>query len=164
MHTEAFEWVRQYSTTDPVAVLDLGGRDINGSPRALFPAATVYRVLDIADGPEVDVIADAATWTPDRAYDVVVCTEVFEHTPDWRGILGTVYEALTPDGVFIATMAGPGRPVHSAVDGGGYLHPGEWYGNVEPNDLRDALKAAGFTRATVDAQPSPADVRCVAYR
>ena len=40
MHPEAMEWVAKHATGDPVSVLDLGGRYINGSPRELFPNAT----------------------------------------------------------------------------------------------------------------------------
>lgn len=164
MHAEAFEWVRRHANTDAVTVLEIGGRDINGSPRALFPNATVYRVLDIADGPNVDIVADAATWTPDDEYDVVVCTEVFEHTPHWRDICATAYKACRPGGKFIATMAGPGRPAHSAVDGGWSLYPGEHYANVHPEELRQALEACGWRDVVVDQRSNPADVRTVAVR
>ena len=47
-------WVAAHATTDPVTVLDLGGRDTNGSPRHLFPNAVVYHVLDAVDGPDLD--------------------------------------------------------------------------------------------------------------
>ncbi len=164
MHPEAMAWVAEHATTDPVTVLDLGGRFVNGSPRDLFTNATVYRVLDIADGPNVDIVADAATWTPDREYDVVLATELFEHAAEWPRIVLTAFKALRPGGMFVATMAGPGRPVHSGVDGGGWLHPGEHYANVHPDALLDVLKAAGFVDITVDVQPSPSDVRCVATR
>lgn len=164
MHSEAMAWVAQYATTEPVAVLDLGGRDINGTPRALFPAATTYRVLDVAPGPGVDVVADAASWTPDGEYDVVVCTEVFEHAKDWPAICATAYAACRSGGVFIATMAGPGRPVHSAVDGGWSLYPGEHYENVHPADLRTVLIELGFVEVLVDRRDSPADVRSFARK
>jgi SAM-dependent methyltransferase len=164
MHTEAYEWVRRHATSRPVAVLDLGGRDINGTPRRLFPNATVYRVVDMYDGPGVDIVTDAATWTPDQEYDVVVCCETFEHTPDWAKIVATAYQACRPGGKLILTMAGPGRPEHSAIDGGWTLHPGEHYGNVEPGDLYNVLVDCGWTNVHVDYQPSPADTRAVATK
>lgn len=164
MHTEAFAWVQRHATTEPVKVLDIGGRNINGSVRDLFPNATVYTALDIRVGDGVDVVADAATWTPDREYDVVVSCEVFEHTGSWPQICATAFKACAPGGVFIATMAGPGRPAHSAVDGGWELHPGEYYGNVDPGRLERELKTCGFLDITVDQQFSPADVRAVAVK
>jgi SAM-dependent methyltransferase len=163
VHAEAYEWVTRHATSEAVKVLDIGGRNINGTVRNLFPCAD-YTALDIAPGEGVDIVADAATWTPDRVYDVVVCTEVFEHTASWPQIIGTAFDALRPGGLFVATMAGPGRAPHSAVDGGWQLHPGEHYGNVDPDDLLKALDAAGFDAITVDQQHRPADVRCVATR
>lgn len=164
MHDAAYQWVALHASADPVAVLDIGGRNINGSVRDLFPHATTYMAVDIRPGVGVDVVADAATWEPDRTYDVVVCTEVFEHTASWPAICGTAYRALRPGGQLILTMAGPGRALHSAIDGGWQLHPGEYYGNVDPGELERVLKACGFTDITVDYQPSPADTRAVAYR
>ena len=164
MHAEAFAWVADHCTDDPVSVLDIGGRNINGTPRILFPNANPYTVLDIAPGDGVDIVADAATWDPDRRYDVVVCCEVFEHTDVWPAILRTAYRALVRGGLLIATMAGPGREPHSAVDGGPHLYGGEHYTNVELSELHDALVAAGFRRIEVDEQVASHDVRAVAYR
>lgn len=163
MHTEAYEWVRAHVPAESVEVLDIGGRNINGTCRDLFPFATRYTAVDIADGPGVDIVADAATWTPDREYDVVVCTEVFEHTPVWPDVCRTAHKACKPGGLLILTMAGPGRAGHSAVDGG-HLRPGEYYGNVEPDELRLALEECGWNDIIIDSLESSADVRAVATR
>jgi len=160
MHPEAMAWVAKHAIPDARRVLDIGGRNINGTPRDLFPGAELYVTLDILPG--ADITADASTWIPDRFYDVVVCCEVFEHTDTWPQICGTAFKALAPGGLLIATMAGPGRPVHSGVDGGWQLHPGEHYGNVHPRDLAEALQAAGFVDVVTDRQSQPADTRCTA--
>ena len=164
MHTEAMAWVAEHATSDPVTVLDLGGRYVNGSPRGLFPNAISYTVLDIISAPDVDIIADAATWNPygDR-WNVVLCCELFEHTFYWPAICRTAYRALAPGGRLIVTTAAPGRPPHSGVDGGP-LHPGEYYANLEPDRFCDALNVAGFADIVIDVQPSPSDVRAVAVR
>lgn len=163
MHPEAHQWVAAHATTEPVMVLDIGGRNVNGTVRDLFPESA-YTALDVRPGDGVDIVADAAVWHPDgRAWDVVVCTEVFEHTPDWKLICATAYAALRDGGMFVATMAGPGRPEHSAVDGGP-LQTGEYYDNIEPDDLYAALTACGFREIVVDEQHNPNDVRCVAVR
>lgn len=163
MHSAAYEWVAQHATEDAVSVLDIGGRNINGSVRGLFSGADPYVALDILPGEGVDIVADAADWTPDRDYDVVVCTEVFEHTATWPAICATIFAALRPGGIAILTMAGPGRPQHSALDGGP-LRTGEYYANVGPGDLEVVLKDCGFTDVAVDYQPGPADTRAVATR
>jgi hypothetical protein len=149
MHAEAMQWVTRYSSGQPVDVLDIGGRFINGSPRGLFPFAA-YTVLDIRDGTNVDIVADAATWTPDREYDVVVCCEVFEHTDVWPQICATAHKACKPGGYLVVTCAGPGRAVHSGVDGGPRLHQGEHYANVEPDELRQVLDGCGWRDVLVD--------------
>ena len=49
MHPEVIDWVRQWATNQPITVLDIGGRDLNGSTRDLFPNAD-YTELYIAVG------------------------------------------------------------------------------------------------------------------
>jgi SAM-dependent methyltransferase len=161
MHPEAMSWVARFATDQPLQVLDLGGRYINGTPRGLFPNAD-WLVLDIEDGSQVDIVADASTWDPGPlAFDLVVCCEVCEHTPLWRPILATGFLALRPGGRMIVTTAGPGRPEHSGHDGMA-LRDGEYYCNVEPFDLWAALKAPGFAQIVVDEAGT--DVRAIATR
>jgi hypothetical protein len=164
VHEQAYQFVAEHAPDGARRVLDIGGRNINGSPRALFPDAEVYRVLDIAEGPGVDVVADAATWIPDDTYDVVVVCEVFEHTAVWPAIAATAYAACAPGGLLITTMAGPGRAPHSAVDGGPVLYDGEHYANVPATELHRVLVEVGWRDVVTDSQPSPADTRATAIR
>jgi SAM-dependent methyltransferase len=165
MHEQAMEWIAKHATDDEVSVLDLGGRDINGSPRHLWPNATVYMCLDIRPGEGVDIVADAADWDPDGPHwDVVVAAEIFEHTARWPEICRTAYRACEPGGRFIVTTAGPGRPPHSAVDGLFRLLPGEHYANVPAAELERVLIEAGWRDVIVDSQLSPADTRAVATK
>lgn len=164
MHREAMEWVHENAPRDAKWILDIGGRDVNGTPRGMFKEARCYRVIDIVPGPEVDVCVDAAEWTPDRAYDLVLACEVFEHAERWPDICYTALMALKPGGVFVATMGGPGRAVHSGRDGSGNLWPGETYANVDPEQLRTVLESQGWVDVVVDYQPNPADTRCRAVR
>lgn len=166
MHAEAFEWVQRWVRGRDEklrTVLDIGGRNINGTIRPLFVGAIEYTTLDIEPDLEVDIVADASTWKPDRQYSAVVCCEVFEHTPDWRDICRTMFEACEPGGLGIITTAAPGRPAHSGRDGG-QLHPGEYYGNVPPSELRTALEYVGWDILAIDHRLSPADVRAAMVR
>jgi SAM-dependent methyltransferase len=163
LHPEAWQWVMKFATDEHITVLDIGGRDINGSPRILFPNA-VYTVLDLLPGKNVHIVADAATWNPPLLWDLVLATEVFEHTPDWPKICATAWWALRPGGRFVVTTAGPGRLEHSGIDGMGRLHPGEWYQNIEPGQLEAALKEVGFVDVVIDQQVNPPDVRAVARK
>lgn len=148
MHPEVIQWVEQWATDEPVTVLDIGGRDLNGSTRSLYPNSD-YTVIDIRPGDGVDIVADASTWNPDREYDLVLCTEVFEHTPDWPQICKTAFAACKPGGRFVITCAGPGRAPHSAISATG-LQPGEYYGNLSRPELEQGLLAAGFTDVRVE--------------
>jgi hypothetical protein len=161
MHAEAMGWVRKFATTDALSVLDIGGRFINGTPRICFPNASPYTVLDIAPGPGVAIVADASTWEPTRTWDMVISTEVFEHTPVWPQICATAFEACAPGGLLVLTMAGPGRDPHSGVDGGP-LRDGEHYANVDPDHLLDVLVGCGFVDVEVNHEGT--DVRAAARK
>lgn len=163
MHAEAMEWIVHHGSAEKLSVLDIGGRNINGTARDAWPNADPYVVLDIREGDGVDIVADAATWTPDRQYDVVVCAEVFEHTADWPAILRTMFRACKPGGQVVLTMAGPGREPHSAVDGC-QVREGEWYKNVSPHDLWVQLWETGFQFVSVNREYRNCDVRAFARR
>ena len=162
MHPEARAYVEERRTDEVLAVLEIGGRFINGGIRDLFPNADPYVSLDITEGPAVDIVANAATWQPDRLYDLVVCTEVFEHTPEWPEILTTIEMACRPGGRVILTMAGPGRSPHGAWGGG--VGPDEFYRNVEPEALLDRMVAGGWVDVEVNYIEDPGDTRATATR
>ena len=143
MHVQAYDFVARSVAGRPAArVLEIGSHDVNGSVRPLFAAAERYHGLDLADGPGVDEVADAADWQPDDAYDVVVSTEVLEHAPRWREVLATGWDALAAGGRLVVTCATDPRPPHSAVDGWA-LRPGEWYRNVPPAEVLEVLDGWG---------------------
>lgn len=151
MHQAVLDWIGQFATDDDLSVLDIGGRNLNGSTRPLFPNASPYHVLDLHEGPNVDIVADAANWEPvfdfpagEAGYDLVICTETFEHTPNWREIIATAKKALRPGGWFLFTCAGPGRPTHSGIAAQWELIGDEHYANVSPEQLRAALEAQGW--------------------
>jgi SAM-dependent methyltransferase len=152
VHEQALSWVAQFRTDEDLAVLDIGGRDLNGSTRPLFPNANPYHVVDILPGRGVDFVADAADWRPppdcpgeDRQYDLVVTTETFEHAKRWPEIIKTAWDVLRPGGWFIFTCAGPGRPPHSGVEAVWGLIGDEWYANVSPEEIEIVLRAQGWT-------------------
>lgn len=159
MHPEAFlglGWAIEQSGLDPKGrwrVLDVGGQDVNGTGHAQLPNSAVT-TLDLY---RADIIADAATWEPDRHFDVVMATELFEHTPAWRDIISVMHRALDPSGpgVFLSTCASLHRPPHGA-QGGPRPERGEWYANVPAYQLHAVLKKH-FTEADVKYQNPPGD-------
>lgn len=157
MHVEAYSWVEKYATTKKLMAIEFGARDINGSIQPLFPN-TSWTGVDIAPGPRVDVVADASTYEHPDSVDLIICCEVFEHTPAWREIVQNSYRLLRDGGEVVFTCAGRGRPPHSAVDGR-EVRSGEYYRNVDEQEFADVMAAAGFTDIVVDWLPSPGDVR-----
>lgn len=162
MHPAAYEYVAHHAPPLNAAspsVLELGGRYINGGIRKLFNRAREYVSVDLVAGRDVDLVADAADLNLERTFDVVVSTELLEHTPRAAEIVVTARKHTAPGGVFLATMAGPGRAPHSA-EGKHRMEPGEWYRNIEPAELDEWLSFAGFDDWTVDVLED--DVRCYA--
>lgn len=140
MHAEAMEFlIRTAQRFMPVgAVLDAGGRDVNGSPRFLFPGSS-YIVIDLEAGPGVDVVGDARQWRPESPVDLVLSVEVLEHAVDPAGLLRAAWDCLVSGGRLIVTCATDPRAPHSGHDGG-TLRPGELYANVTPEDLKGWLE------------------------
>ena len=142
-------------------ILEIGSLNINGGARQLLEShAETYLGIDIQEGPGVDLVADATKFTKPDAFDVVVCNEVFEHLKDWPTIVYNAMVSLREGGIFIATMAGEGRPPHSAIDENP-IREWEWYANVGEWHLMQVLK--GFFE---QAQVSPLgnDMRCWAVK
>jgi hypothetical protein len=161
MHPAAFAFVRSFAARrSPGLVLEIGGRRVNGSIRPLF-AGDPYLAIDLLDGPDVDIVANGATYIPDVAPACVVCCEVLEHTEDADAICTHVRRILEPRGIFIVTTASPERRPHSAIDGG-TIRPGEWYRGITAAEL--AIWLDGFASAIIVDAPGTQDVYAFARK
>lgn len=156
MHVEAMEYVAAFARPARFdRVVEFGSRDVNGSVRPLFDCRE-YVGVDIAPGPAVDVVADAALYRGEPA-DVVVCCEVLEHAANVNGIVASARANLRDGGHLVVTCATDPRAPHSAVDGG-TLRPGEYYGNVDPDDLARWCERHGFVVITYVAYRDRGDL------
>jgi hypothetical protein len=167
MHDQAYQWVARWAAeAADVDVLDVGGRDVNGTVRELFTDARTYTGVDLYPGDGVDWVGDFLDYQPDWSFGAILHLEVAEHTPDWRKHLAHARDLLAPDGLLIFTAAGPGRAPHSAVTGRTFRRTprlgrgGEYYENVDPGDLADTLSDL-FTEWQLDEAGT--DVRAIAY-
>lgn len=160
MHDQVLDFCRRHANAGPGTGVELGGRDVNGNARGLWPNVD-WTVVDITVGPGVDIAADARTWVPDREYDVALCTEVLEHVEDWQLIVNTAAKALRVGGYLVVTCAGPGRAPHSGREATG-LQPDEYYRNIDPNELHDALRLSGME--PVECHQLGLDTQAVAVR
>jgi SAM-dependent methyltransferase len=157
MHQAAHQWVAAHASGE--VIVDVGGRNINGTVRDLFPGAD-YTPVDIYEGPGVDVVGDFLDYKPKRKADTVVCCEVAEHTAEWPALIAHAAEILKVGGRIIFTAAGPGRAPHSAMDGA-EPREDEHYENIDPEKLRNVLRRH-FADVQVDVFGD--DVRAVAVK
>lgn len=161
MHKSALQYIAQaLRSVDDAAgmrVLEIGSRDINGSPRALCTAVQSYVGIDRVAGRGVDVVCNAATYQADAPFDLVICAEVLEHAPNPAVIIACAARALAPGGALILTAAGEGRAPHSGVEGG-TLRTGEYYQNITEAALCALL--ADWKDVTIDVLGE--DIRAMA--
>lgn len=162
MHAEAREWVQRWAPSGALDVLDIGGRDVNGTVVDLFAPECRWEVVDLHDGHNVTWVGDFVEFCPDRLYDVALYLEVAEHTADWAEHLKVARDCLTSRGSLIFTAAGPNRSPHSALDGGP-LRPDEYYANVDPGALSAVLRQL-FGWSSVHMSTDSTDVRAIARR
>jgi predicted SAM-dependent methyltransferase len=127
------------------AVVEFGSRNVNGDVRDLFKRAGVHEGVDVVEGPGVDVVEDAATYTPDFECDTVVCLNMLEHAPNAEAILANACRILQPGGWLVFSAGGPDWPVHGA--NGGDLLAGEFYQPITEALLRKWT--AGLERVQV---------------
>lgn len=143
MHDSALNYIkRKVSEVSPIRVLDVGGRDINGSVSSLFSCE--YVCLDILPGKGVDVVADGADWQSPEPFDLIICAETLEHTARGGEIISRAHSNLVTGGRLVLTTARAPRMPHSAIDGAA-LRPGEYYSNVEKPTMEFWIKEAGFS-------------------
>lgn len=143
-------------------ILEIGSLDINGSVRPIFkPFQDNYVGIDMQEGPGVDIVVNAAKFINFEAYDIILCAEVFEHTPHWKQIIQNSYNNLVEGGIFIATMAGEGRYPHSAIDENP-IRDWEHYSNIGWWELKQTLTNVGFKN--IDVSVLGQDTRCWAVK
>lgn len=159
MHPEAYHFVataaRDHHARAPV--YEIGSRNINGTVRGLFRHLGAYLGVDVMPGPDVDLVVDAATYTPPMHPATVVCCEVLEHTSNAEAIVRKAASVLEPGGLLIVTTAGDGREPHSAIDGGP-IRPGEFYRNLTIGELQAWAKAAGVEAVRMTATDNYGDL------
>lgn len=147
MHREVLEWLGwQFADLgDGLHVFEIGAKAINGSARTAPRPGQVaaWWGCDLVSGPGVDCVAPGEDACPPWPAEVVICCEVLEHTPLIGPIVANAAARMAEGGVLLVTCATEPRAPHSAVDGAQLRH-GEYYANVAPAVLRQAMEAHGL--------------------
>ncbi|MCE1226834.1 MAG: class I SAM-dependent methyltransferase [Geobacteraceae bacterium] len=93
-------------------VLEIGSLDVNGTVRVFFDSCD-YTGLDIGPGPQVDIVCSGEDFGAKATqYDVVVSTEVFEHTANWDLIVLNMIRVMKRTGIMIFSCASSGSGQH----------------------------------------------------
>ena len=82
----------------------------------------------------------------DNTFDKVICSEVLEHIPDYRGALREIERVLKPGGLFCASV--PRRwpeKICWALSEGYYQVPGGHLRIFRSDELRSEIEFLGFT-------------------
>jgi tetratricopeptide (TPR) repeat protein len=120
MHWECFTFFENcrlltLTSNDVPSVLDVGSYDINGSLKYLFPNSE-YTGLDLAEGPNVDVVVSGSEYDTEKRYDITLSCECFEHNPQYLLTFQNMIRLTKDNGLVVFTCATTGRPEHGTKD------------------------------------------------
>jgi len=114
-------------------ILEIGSRNVNGSVRPIIESykPNEYIGVDMENGPGVDVICTAESLVErfgERRFDVVISTELIEHTRNWREVISNIKKICKPNGIIVVTTRSYGFGYH------GYPYD---YWRYEPEDMKN---------------------------
>lgn len=164
MHAEAFRFIQTavdwLGDTSSLRVVEFGAHNVNGSPRALFPASVVYIGVDPWPGSGVDVVCRAQEFKG-TGFDVCITAEALEHDPDPAGHINAAWQALKQGGKLILTAASEPRKPHRCDGSEGDL-AGEHYANVSREQL--ALWLSNWRGVTIQHDLLHGDIYAMAVK
>lgn len=116
MHWECYAFFESsclttLSASTTPSVLDVGSYDINGSLKYLFPNSD-YTGLDLAEGPNVDIVVSGDKYNTEKRYDITFSCECFEHNPQYLQTFQNMIDLTKANGLVVFTCATTGRPEH----------------------------------------------------
>ena len=107
--------VRESYEFTPGRVLEIGSRNVNGTPRVFFQDAEEYIGIDMEAGPGVDLVMNSSevlTAYEPQSFDTVIICECLEHDPNFRSTVLDARTLLKSNGVLIITTPTFGFPLH----------------------------------------------------
>lgn len=100
-------------------VLEVGSYNVNGSVRPFVIANAPASYIGVDQSPQygfVDLVLSAEQLVNhfgESTFDVVISTEMLEHTENWRTVIDEMKSVLRPGGLLVLTCRGPGFPRHN---------------------------------------------------
>lgn len=100
------------------SILEIGSYDVNGSLRPIIfwsMAPASYVGTDLREGPMVDRVIPAElldTYYIDNFFDAIICTEMLEHTLEWRKSINNMKHIVRVGGSILLTTRSIGFPLH----------------------------------------------------
>jgi len=98
-------------------VIEVGALNINGSLRPIIEKMQprLYMGVDLQKGPGVDQVCSAEEIVNRfgvNSFDVLISTELLEHTRDWKKVISNFKNILKPNGLMIITTRSKGFCYH----------------------------------------------------
>jgi SAM-dependent methyltransferase len=140
--------VRLFEThagVDAPHVAEIGSYDVNGSMRSRIAGAGRYIGVDLVAGPGVDVVMSGHHFGDTESFDLVMCSEVFEHNPFWLETFVNMIRIAKPGGCIVFTCATLGRFEHGTRRTTPEASPGtsardwQYYRNLSARDFTSKL-------------------------
>lgn len=146
---EFVRWVKSlyHEMFHGTRVLDCGSLDINGNCRGFFEEPSHYWGIDVGEGPNVDQVCRAADFASLEPFDVVISTEMLEHSSSWPLDLINMRRLVRPRGLMVITCAGDGREEHGTTEHDAWTspHTNDYYRNVSNEMFATALGPEEFS-------------------
>lgn len=136
------------------SILEVGSAYVNGSvkPQLVAMGPSRYVGVDLAPGPNVDVVSRVEHLPDEAQADLVVSAEMLEHAEDWAGAFARM-AALARE-TLVLTCRGPGFPYHN--------QPDHW--RFVPSDLWRAAVLCGLWPVACEWDPQVPGVFLKAIR
>lgn len=120
MHISCLKFIAENTSYEQVSgkrVIEVGSRDVNGSPRYIFRLLnpSEYVGVDIERGNGVDVVCPSEKLVEmfgENSFDIVVSTEMLEHVLDWKTVVSNLKRALKTNGQLFVTTRSYGFRYH----------------------------------------------------
>lgn len=140
MTPDCLKYIEEHAAGLSGCVLEVGSRDLNGSPRSFFSDRMrfpSYTGIDLEDGPGVDDVRDCHhLGISGDIFDIVIDAERLEHDTDFFASYREIFRVLKPGGHVITT---------ARSWGGFHPHclPNDYWRFLE-DGLRRLLTVSGF--------------------